>query len=153
MLVRQDYWEDIRLSTDVPEYIKLGFISEPKDSLEVWKTLILYCRKSRRLIELYHNHVPDDDAEEILQTSYDKEEICRIILKMGSPLETFETLPLRRPEVGIVGTPVYSYKTSYEDVDYYIALTEIDSGEKLKIKIFLKSLKLYDESYHSLTQD
>lgn len=136
------------MSVDVPEYTQLDFCSEPKDSIAVWKILLQYCKKSRRLIELYDHHVPDDEADEILQTFNNKEEICRIIMKMGNPIEVFDPLPLRRPEVGVVGTPVYSYKTSFEGYLYYVALTLIESDAVPKIKIFLKSLKLYDEGYH-----
>jgi len=57
--------------------------------------------------------------------------------------ECLEVKPLRRPEVGIVGTPVYAYSIPYDDWHYYLAICEKEhkKNEKVTTIMFIKSLK------------
>jgi hypothetical protein len=117
------------------------FTTPPKDSEEIWKKLILYCKKKRRLIECYYK-APSEEVEMILQTYHNKEKICRWLLSITDEPAHISTTPLKRPEVGPVGAPVYAYSILFECRHYYLALLEKENNS-VSI-LFIKSLKLDD---------
>ena len=73
-----------------------------------------------------------------------REDICRWLLQIKDTPECLEVKPLRRPEVGVVGTPVYAYSIPYDDQRYYMALCEKENkrNERIVTIMFIKSLKM-----------
>lgn len=117
-------------------------IPETRDAMEMWQEFCVYCKKMRARIVLLRN-VPSPEAQRALvNITGSKEEICPWVLKLKPPTH-ISTIPLRRPEVGLEGTPVYSYIVDFDAHNYYMAFFEkIPRPNSNDKKIVLKSLKL-----------
>lgn len=120
----------------------LTFISPPKDSVQIWQQLMKYCKKKRAAIQLYAK-APTEEVAYRLKIINPREDICRWLMQIKDIPECLEVKPLRRPEVGIVGTPVYAYSIPYDDQHYYLAICEKEhkKNEKVTTIMFIKSLK------------
>lgn len=121
----------------------VAFSTPPKDPVEIWLQLLDYCKKKRARIQLYAK-APTEEVSYRLNIINPREDICRWLLQIKEIPECLETKPLRRPEVGIVGTPVYAYSIPYDDQRYYLALCEKTNqkDEKIITIMFIKSLKM-----------
>ena len=121
----------------------VAFTSPPKDPVQVWQQLQIFCKKKRACIQLYAK-VPTEEVGYRLNIINPREDICSWLLQIKDTPECLEVKPLRRPEVGIVGTPVYAYSIPYDDQHYYLALYEKETrrNEKILTIMFIKSLKM-----------
>lgn len=86
--------------------IIVAFTSPPKDPVQVWRQLQNYCKKKRACIQLYAK-VPTEEVAYRLNIINPREDICRWLLQIKDTPECLEVKPLRRPEVGVVGTHVH----------------------------------------------
>lgn len=112
-----------------------------KEATLMWAQFLVYSRKSRAKIRIY-SKVPDPIVLPLLGDDIlEKEGICRWIPKT-SDCRHLVTKPLERPQVGPVGTPVYSYSTHFDGHRYYIAIFEVLCNGDPKNLIHIKSLKL-----------
>lgn len=122
---------------------KVPFATPPKDPVLVWQQLINYCKKKRSAVQFYAK-APTEEVAYRLNIINPREDVCRWLLQIKDSPECLEVKPLRRPEVGIVGTPVYAYSIPFEDQHYYLALCEKENkrNEKIITIMFIKSLKM-----------
>lgn len=129
------------METQIDEIV--AFSSPPKDPVEIWLQLLNYCKKKRALIQLYAK-APTEEVSYRLNIINPREDICRWLLEIKETPECLDVKPLRRPEVGVLGTPVYAYRISYEDQRYYLAVCEKvnQKAEKVITIMFIKSLKM-----------
>lgn len=129
------------METQIDEIV--AFSSPPKDPVEIWLQLLNYCKKKRALIQLYAK-APTEEVSYRLNIINPREDICRWLLEIKETPECLDVKPLRRPEVGVLGTPVYAYSISYEDQRYYLAVCEKvnQKAEKVITIMFIKSLKM-----------
>jgi hypothetical protein len=121
----------------------VAFSSPPKDPVEIWLQLLSCCKKKRALIQLYAK-APTEEVSYRLNIINPREDICRWLLQIKDVPECLGVKPLRRPEVGVIGTPVYAYSIPYDDQHYYLTLCEKvnQKAEKIITIMFIKSLKL-----------
>jgi hypothetical protein len=116
-------------------------LPEKREAVPMWSLLLGYAKKSRAKIRLY-SKVPDPVVVPILGDDIlDKEGICRWITKT-SDCRHINTKPLQRPEVGPIGSHVYSYSIYFEGYRYYFAMFEVLCPSDPKNLITIKSLKL-----------
>lgn len=129
------------METQIDEIV--AFSSPPKDPVEIWLQLLNYCKKKRALIQLYAK-APTEEVSYRLNIINPREDICRWLLEIKETPECLDVKPLRRPEVGVLGMPVYAYSISYDDQRYYLAVCEKvnQKAEKVITIMFIKSLKM-----------